>query len=171
MANASSFDLEEDSSILSSSTKHRLVLKPLTLKEANNLVSLLHRHHKPVVGHRYSLGAYFNRECVGAAIVGRPVARLTDQYTTAEVTRLVTNGHPNACSFLYSACARVAKEMGFTKIQTFILAEEPGTSLKAVGWERESMSKGGDWNSTTHKNRRTDQPQGPKVRWGRKLNS
>lgn len=32
----------------------RLRLVPLTLKEANELVAKLHRHHRPVVGHRFS---------------------------------------------------------------------------------------------------------------------
>lgn len=29
---------------------------PLTLKQANKLVAELHRHHKPCVGHRFSIG-------------------------------------------------------------------------------------------------------------------
>lgn len=72
---------------------------------------------------------------VGAAIVGLPVARKTPQYETSEVTRLVTDGTKNACSFLYAAAARVAREMGFFKIQTFILQEERGISLRAAGWK------------------------------------
>jgi len=142
---------------------------PLTLRQANDLVSRLHRHHKPVTGHRFSLGAEENTFLVGAAIVGRPVARMTEQYRIAEVTRLVTDGTKNACSFLYGACARVAKEMGFDSIQTFILEEEPGTSLIASGWEFVSESLGGDWNSISHKNRRSDQPQGKKTKWVRKF--
>jgi hypothetical protein len=144
-----------------------LTLRPLTLKQANDLVAQWHRHHKPCVGHRFSLGAYVGDEPVGAAIVGRPVSRMTSAYDVAEVTRLVTNGYQNACSFLYGACARVAKEMGFRKIQTFILASEPGTSLRAVGWEIERRSEGGDWNTPARGGRRTDQPMEPKVRYGR----
>lgn len=107
----------------------------LELKEANELVGSLHRHHKPVVGHRFSLGVEYEGKLIGAAIIGRPVARGTDQKSIVEVTRLVTDGTPNACSFLYGAAARAAKALGYSQIQTFILNTEPGTSLKASGWE------------------------------------
>lgn len=33
-----------------------LTIRPLTLREANAYVALHHRHNKPVVGHRYSIG-------------------------------------------------------------------------------------------------------------------
>lgn len=150
-----------------------LRITPLTLRQANELVLTLHRHHKPCVGHRFSLGAVEDRTgvLVGAAIVGRPVARMCDPYLTAEVTRLVTNGHKNACSFLYSAAARVAREMGFKKIQTYILEEEPGTSLVAAGWAEEEEARktsGGQWKHTSGP-RRTDQPTQPKKRFARVL--
>lgn len=146
-----------------------MVIVPLTLKQANALVAKLHRHHKPVVGHRFSIGLRVGDELVGAAIVGRPVARCVPQYDVAEVTRLVTDGTPNACSMLYQAAARVAKEMGFARIQTYILASEPGTSLKASGWVKLGDTAGGDWNVPSRGGRRTDQPQEPKQRWVRVL--
>lgn len=148
-----------------------LRIVPLTLGQANTLVASLHRHHKPVVGHRYSLGAKKGDDVVGAAIVGRPVAREVDQYMVAEVTRLVTNGSKNACSILYAACARVAYEMGFNKIQTYILDSETGVSLKAAGWVFVRMTSGGDWNHSKRNagTRRTDQPMGPKQLWEKVL--
>jgi hypothetical protein len=142
---------------------------PLTLKQANALILRDHRHHKPVVGHRFSLGVQEDGELIGAAVVGRPVSRELDPYMVAEVTRLVTNGTPNACSMLYGATARAAKAMGFSKIQTYILDSEPGTSLRAAGWLMETTTNGGDWNSSkkfADQGRRTDQPMGPKQRWG-----
>ena len=107
---------------------------PLTLAQANALVESIHRHHKKATGHRFSLGCEVGGKLVGAAIVGRPVARGHEQYAECEVSRLVTDGTPNACSRLYGACRRVAKEMGFRRIITYILDSEPGTSLKASGW-------------------------------------
>lgn len=142
---------------------------PLTLKQANELIVRWHRHHKPVVGHRFSLGLLDGDELKGAAIVGRPVSREIPQYEVAEVTRLVTDGTKNACSLLYGACARVAKEMGFRKIQTYILASEPGTSLKASGWKMEAETDGGNWNHSWRKGRREDQPMSPKQRWGKEF--
>ena len=142
---------------------------PLTLSQANELISAWHRHHKPVQGHRFSIGARDGFDIVGAAVVGRPVGRKTDQYLIAEVTRLVTNGHKNTCSFLYSAAARIAKEMGFEKIQTFVLMEEDGTSLRAAGWEFEALtdSKPHKWHSRD--GRREGQPGERKARWSKSL--
>lgn len=144
---------------------------PMTLKAANELVRTIHRHHQPVVGYKFAIGAFDRRtgNTVGAAIVGRPVARMTDAEIVAEVTRLVTDGHKNACSLLYSACARVAKEMGYLHIQTFLLEDEPATSVKAAGWKFEGMTNGGTWNRLSRGNRREDQPMGRKQRWGKSL--
>lgn len=152
-----------------SAAKFDMRIVPLTLKQANELVSNWHRHHKPCVGHRFSLGVKQDNDLIGAAICGRPVSRELDQYTILEVNRLVTNGAKNACSFLYSACARVAREMGFEKIQTYILASEPGTSLTAAGWKFETETSGGNWNHSWRKGRREDQPMERKQRWAKKL--
>jgi hypothetical protein len=145
-----------------------LKIIPLTLKQANELVATLHRHHKPVQGHRFSIGVVGPDGVCGAAIVGRPVARKTPQYEVAEITRLVTNGTKNACSKLYATAARICKEMGFARIQTFILEEEHGTSLKASGWTFEQWSDGAEgWQSRD--GRRTDQPTQRKQRWSKVL--
>lgn len=149
--------------------KMSLKILPLTLKQLNEFVALHHRHHKPVQGHRFSIGVASDGEIVGACSVGRPVARSCDPYLVAEVTRLVTNGTYNACSILYSAAARAARAMGFEKIQTYILESEPGTSLKASGWHMEATSPGGQWKHTDGKARRTDQPTEPKQRWVKNL--
>jgi len=149
----------------------QLRIIPLTLKVANNMVLKFHRHHKPCVGHRFSIGIVDETGTIrGAAIVGRPVSREVAQYEVAEVNRLVTDGCKNACSVLYGACARIAKEMGFSKIQTYILESEPGISLKASGWKFEDTTSGGNWNHSWRKGRREDQPMVRKQRWGKVLN-
>lgn len=75
---------------------------PLTLAQANELVSRLHRHHKPAIGHRFSIGIADDTgaNIHGAAIVGRPVARMTNQYTVVEITRVVTDGKKNARNYI-----------------------------------------------------------------------
>jgi hypothetical protein len=145
-----------------------LRVHPLTLKQLNATVTALHRHHKPVRGHRFSLGVSVGDQVVGACSVGRPVARGCDPYLTAEVTRLVTDGTKNACSILYAASARACKAMGFNKIQTYILETELGTSLTASGWSLEAVTAGGAWKHTSGP-RRDDQPQEPKQRWSKIL--
>ena len=148
----------------------KLSLFPATLKQANEMVARLHRHHFPVVGHRFSIGCEDENGLVhGAAIVGRPVARAIDQNRVAEVTRLVSDGTPNVCSILYSACARAAKAMGYRHIQTSILEDELGTSLKAAGWHFDHMTKGRNWNTPSRMGRRTDQPMCDKQVWVKKL--
>lgn len=139
------------------------------LRDANALVQRLHRHHKPVQGHRFSIGVYADDTLVGACIVGRPVARKIDQTTTLEVTRLVTDGTKNACSMLYAAAARAGKALGYQRIQTYILESEDGTSLVAAGWTNEGPAGGGQWKHTDGKPRRTDQPTERKERWSKNL--
>jgi hypothetical protein len=104
-----------------------------------------HRHHKPVVGHIFSLGAAIGEKIVGVVIVGRPVSRMRDDGETADVTRLCTDGTKNACSFLYGAAARAAFALGFKRIGTYILSSEPGTSLTAANWRLVGETKGGSW--------------------------
>lgn len=140
-------------------------LVPLSLRQANALVEQLHRHHKPARGGRFFSGCMVEDRLVGAAIVSRPVGREIDQWKVAEVVRLVTDGTPNACSFLYGATARIAKAMGFERIQTYILASEPGTSLKAAGWTFSHMTDGRNWNTKARGGRREDQPMEDKQCW------
>ena len=120
---------------------------PITLKTANEFVRRHHRHHNKVQGCKFCIGVIDENETLrGVAIVGRPVSRHLDNGTTAEVTRLCTDGCRNACSFLYAACARIAKAMGYKKVITYILITENGTSLKAAGWQEKGICGGGNWN-------------------------
>jgi hypothetical protein len=58
-------------------TQPRLTICPLPLDEANTFVKFHHRHHRPVVGHKFSIGVADETGMVrGVAIVGRPVARM-----------------------------------------------------------------------------------------------
>lgn len=149
----------------------RLTIVPLTLAEANALVARWHRHHKPVIGHRFSLGVVDQcGDAHGAAIIGRPVARAVDWTRVAEVTRLVTDGTENACSMLYGAAARTASAMGFDAIQTYILCSEPGTSLRAAGWERDGAVRGRSWDAPSRR-RLDNHPTDDKARWIRRLRS
>lgn len=122
-----------------------LELIPIGLDEANAFVTQHHRHHRPVVGHKFSLGAIVDAVVVGVSIVGRPVSRHRDDGMTLEVTRLCTDGTRNACSFLYGASARAAFALGYRRIGTYILASEPGTSLTATGWRLIGERGGGSW--------------------------
>lgn len=142
----------------------KLGLIPVDLIEANAFVAELHRHHKPVVGHKFSLGAVKDGKVVGVAIVGRPVARRLDDGVTLEVTRLCTDGTRNACSFLYGACARACFALGYKRIGTYILASENGASLRASGWRLVGGSPGKSW-SVPSRPRVDTHPLEPKLRF------
>lgn len=142
----------------------RLRVIPLTLADANAFVVQHHRHHKPVVGHKFSLGAAKDGEVVGVAIVGRPVSRIRDDGWTLEVTRLCTDSTRNACSFLYGAAARAAFALGYRRIGTYTLPSEGGSSLRACGWKLIGERGGGGW-SCPSRPRVDRHPTEPKLLW------
>src|SRR5258708_4470611 len=55
------------------SLPRKFTIERVELGEANAFVCQHHRHHKPVVGHLFSLGAAFESKIVGVSIIGRPV--------------------------------------------------------------------------------------------------
>jgi len=122
-------------------------LTPISLKEANQFVSEHHRHHGPVVGHKFSLAVEQDGEIVGVAIVGRPVARGLDDGYTLEVNRCCTTGGNNACSMLYGASWRAAKALGYQRLITYILDTETGSSLTAANWKLVHEVKGRSWDT------------------------
>jgi len=142
---------------------------PITLKVANGFVTEHHRHHSKVQGCKFCVGVVDDKkELRGVAIVGRPVARHLDNGFTAEVTRCCTDGVKNGCSFLYSACVKIAKNMGYERIITYILASELGTSLKASNWTYQGICGGGNWNKPSRP--RLNSPElGKKVMYAKTL--
>ncbi|MEX3972239.1 XF1762 family protein [Paraburkholderia caribensis] len=129
---------------------------PITLAEANAFVSMHHRHHAPVVGHKFSVAAadasFWSIETRapvvrGVAIIGRPVARGNDDGWTLEVNRCCTDGKRNACSMLYGAAWRAVKAMGYRRLITYTMLAEGGASLRAAGWKLIGERGGGNWNT------------------------
>jgi hypothetical protein len=150
------------------SKDNRLFLSPISLAEANQFVSDNHRHHKPVVGHKFSIGVAKNDCVVGVAIVGRPVSRVLDDGWTLEVNRVATNGTKNACSMLYGAARRATFALGYKKLITYTLPEEGGSSLRASGWKCLGAAGGGSWSCKTRP--RVDKhPLQQKLRWEVKI--
>ena len=91
---------------------------PVTFRQACAFVKEHHRHNKPPVGHKFSIGA------------------ADDNGLTLEVNRTCTDGTDNANSMLYGAVWRAAKAMGYTRCITYTQHDETGASLRAVGWRR-----------------------------------
>ena len=141
---------------------------PLTRQQVNDFVDSLHRHHDHAQGDKYRIGCLYNGKLVGVVQVGRPVSRILDDGNTCEVTRLCTDGTKDACSFLYAKAAEVARLLGYSKIITYILDSEPGTSLKAAGWQYEETIHGHSWN-TKSRPRNTTAPTVDKKRYSKQL--
>lgn len=123
----------------------RLTIVPIFQDEAFAFIEKHHRHHRKPVGSIFQIGVTSGNEVVGVAVVGRPVSRNLQDGFTVEVIRLCTDGTANACSVLYGACWRIAREMGYRRLITYILNSEPGTSLKAAGWKLIGERGGGSW--------------------------
>ena len=143
-------------------------IRPITFKQACDFIDRNHRHHKSTVGCKFCVGLFDGSVLVGVAVCGRPVSRYYDDGLTCEVNRLCTDGTYNACSMLYGACSRIAKEMGYQRIITYTLASEDGSSLKASNFICEGQAGGTHW--TGARNKGQDIPFEIKKRWVRILN-
>ena len=146
----------------------RIKAIPISRQQANEFVNAPNRHHAATQGDKYRVGASVDGKLVGVVQVGRPVSRMLDDGETVEVTRLCTDGTSNVCSFLYSRAARIAEELGYARIITYILEDETGASLRAAGWSFDGMTRGGEWDCKSRP-RRTNAPTCLKQRWAKRL--
>lgn len=152
----------------------RLHVEPVTVRQANEYVEAVHRHHGPSPPSfaMFSVAAVTDEgEIRGVATTAIPNAanRLADGFRTAEVVRVATDGTPNACSILYASSARAAKSLGFSRIISYVLDTETGASIRAAGWVQDD----GDFGNLSWANRpgRTGNNFGPKGRWSMSFNS
>jgi len=137
---------------------------PVSLADANALVERWHRHHGRVVGAKFAVAATLQDAVVGVAIAGRPVARHLDDGRTLEVTRVATNGTPNACSLLYGAIRRAARALGYRRLVTYTRASEGGASLRASGFAPAARVAGRSWNCAARP-RRDRHAIEDRIRW------
>lgn len=139
------------------------------MQQAADYVNKYHRHHKASVGCKFSIAVADDNEIHGVAICGRPVSRHYDDGFTLEIYRVCTDGTKNACSMLYGACCRIAKNMGYCDIYTYTLVSEDGASLKASNFINEGEAGGTHW--TGKRNRGQQIPHEMKQRWHICLNN
>lgn len=141
-----------------------LTVVPTTLRKANDFVASYHRHTGRTArnGGKFAIGLAHRGRLLGVAIVGNPLSATLMDGTTAEVLRLcvVEDAGRNACSMLYGACWRAWKAMGGTRMVTYVLATEPGTSARAAGFVKAGETKptSGGWRKGPDNCSRTETP-------------
>lgn len=152
-------------------------IRPITLREANAFIKGNHRHHGSVTGCKFTIGLFKTRRngqnsLIGVAICGRPVSRHLDDGLTLEINRLCTTERGNCCSMLYGACSRIARDMGYERVITYILRSEDGASLKASNFVLEDAECGGkEWTGSRESRSAKQPPREMKQRWVKVLNN
>lgn len=145
--------------------KMKYQTRPITLRDACKFVNEYHRHHGSPQGHKFSIALYDGEIVIGVIIAGRPVSRHQDDGLTLEVTRCcVKEVYKNGITKLYAAVYRVAQAMGYKRVITYTLSNEPGTSMKAANFTLKHTSKGGSWNSQSRQ-RENKHPLEAKYLW------
>ena len=147
-----------------------LSLTPVSLSEANAFVARYHRHHRPVVGHKFSIGLVAGDGArIGVAIASIPKARALNDGRTLELNRICCDPvYRHAASKLCAATIRVGKEMGYHRFVTYTLPQESGSSLRAVGFLRDGLTSARPlgWNCRNRPRRTPEKyPTGVKIRW------
>lgn len=145
----------------------QLTVVPSTKHEVNAYVKQLHRHNKTVAGGRVFLAVLDQTGKIrGVAVAGRACRTYDDRFTV-EITRVATDGCPNACSALYARMRRVLQAYGFTKIITYNLPAESGASLRAIGLEAPEAENigGGSWERKGRPRPNEKHNLGKKNRW------
>ena len=146
-------------------------IRPVSLKFAQQYVREHHRHNKPPVGHKFSVGLFDGERCVGVAVAGRPVARMLDDGLTLEVTRTCTDGTRNANSMLYGAIVRAATALGYRKCVTYTQHDESGASLRGAGWTPvQQLASRGGWDAPSRPRQDINSAGVARTRWERVCN-
>lgn len=144
-------------------------IRPISLKTAQAFVQQHHRHNKPPVGHKFSVGLYNKDTLVGVAVAGRPVARMLDDGLTLEVTRTCTDGTRNANSMLYGAITRAATALGYAKCITYTQGNESGASLRGAGWvQTQNLPPRNGWDTPSRPRADIGSGNVSRIRWERR---
>ena len=141
-----------------------LEIVPIGLKGARAYVAHYHRHNIAPVGGKFAIAVMGDDDLHGVAICGRPVSRHLDDGRTLEIYRNCTDGTRNACSKLYGACLRIARNMGYHRVITYTLESENGASLKASNFTCEGEAGGKAWTGRRERDYYVSPPE-KKKRW------
>lgn len=144
---------------------HEVSTRPYPIVDAKKFIRVTHRRLPNVTTAMWAIAAVVNDDVVGVALVGRPLARMSCDGVSLEVTRCaVTEGATNACSALYGACSRAARAMGAEDMWTSVHLDESGKSLRAAGWIEIGECGGGEWSRDGRQREMAVDPK-PKIKW------
>ena len=148
----------------------KLEAVPITLQEASAYIDRRHRHNAGPKFHKFSicLRAAGEPEPVGVAVAGIPKARHQMDGETLEIDRCCTDvRYADVCSCLYARAIRIGREMGYRRFLTYTLPEESGSSLRAVGFQPDGITKPSakGWDSPSRPRHTARYPAGEKIRW------
>lgn len=142
-----------------------LALAPITQREAFAWVRAVHSHlPTPPPGALTCVQVLDGERRCCVAVLGRPSARKLQDGLTAEITRVASDRTPHAASKAIAALTRAAVALGYTRVVSYTLADEAGTSYRAAGWTPVAESGGGEW-SRPSRARGAAVQAGPKTRW------
>jgi len=153
-----------------------VIVAPCTVGAALRHVKAWHRHLPDLQGGLFAVQVLDRSgRCVGVGVAGNP-ARVWQGTGRIVISRLAAQenlppigGHASpACTMIYGALCRAAKALGYHEAWTYTLPEEPGTSLRAAGFQDMGVSAGGDWNCPSRSRKPAVRPE-PKRRWMRRL--
>jgi len=155
---------------ITSSLVTRLEAVPITLQEASAYIDQHHRHNAGPKFHKFSvcLRVSGEPEPVGVAVASIPKARHQMDGETLEINRCCTDPrYADVCSNLYARAIRIGRELGYRRFLTYTLPGESGSSLRAVGFQPDGVTKPSakGWNSLSRPRDISRYPTGEKVRW------
>lgn len=141
---------------------------PCTIRAAQKWLLQHHRHLPKVNGGRFAVAVADDTGIRGVALAGNG-PRVWEGSTRMTITRVATDGAKNACSMLLGALCRAGAALGYTEAWTYTLPGEPGTSLRASGFNFAGISQGGKSHSSSKRHREPAVCPQPKQRWFRLL--
>lgn len=147
-----------------------LRLAPCTVQAAKQYVRYHHRHNPRVQSGLFAVAVERadTGERVGVAIVGRPSSRVLQARGMVEITRVCTDGTPNACSFLIARARRAAVALGYRpgNLITYTLVDEGGASIRGAGLRVAACVEARGWADASVARAREDKHTiGDRFRW------
>ena len=148
----------------------KLEAVPITLQEAGAYIDQHHRHNAGPKFHKFSvcLRVPGEAEPVGVAVASIPKARHQMDGETLEINRCCTDPrYADVCSCLYAKALRIGRELGYRRFLTYTLPEESGSSLRAVGFQPDGVTKASanGWGCPSRPRAADRYPIGEKIRW------